>query len=96
MSATQPDTRDPQPVDNSPVTRPKLYWISGPGKAHRIVSGCTEMTRKQGVIQTPVANIPADTPRCQNCFKPDARNFITGRTGTGWPRNFHPVPGGKP
>lgn len=79
MRPTQPDTRDPEPVDN-PRGR---YVVGRRGTVHKAL--CQRLPADHGPR---VMDLPAG-PRCRHCF-PD-REVVVGRTMTGWPRNHHPT-----
>lgn len=77
------NTREGRPVDNS-----LRYWLGRTGVVHRTVrwSPCT---RRPNFGRAYLASMP-DGHRCSSCF-PRAE-VVRGKTRTGWPRDFHPVP----
>jgi hypothetical protein len=87
MRSTQPPTRDALPVDNSP-----RYWVAKTGKVHRTVrwSRCASgLYRGRWTHQNTSQGLPSGE-RCRECFP--LVEVPYGRTRTGWPRGFHPLP----
>lgn len=89
MRPTQPPTRDPRPVDNSP-----RYWAGRTGIVHRTVrwspcsSGLFAGRWRDGWASTS-PDLPAGD-RCPKCFP--TTEVPHGRNRTGWPRDHHPTP----
>lgn len=81
MSATQPDTRDPRPVDNLPAR----YVVGRSGVVHK--ARCQCLPGMVGARR--VMDIPAG-PRCRFCWP--THEVVIGRNMTGWPRDYHPTP----
>lgn len=75
MRPTQPDTRDPLPVDN---LRGRYVVSTRSGYVHK-----ARCQRLPDDVSARVMDLPSG-PRCRHCF-PD-RDVVIGRSMTGWPR----------